>query len=64
MSTAMDLMSPALSNHQRRVGFIALRLAEEFGMEQELCKEALIAGLLHDSGALSMPTHQPASSTD
>ena len=55
LSTAMDLVSPALANHQRRVGFIALRLAEQMGMGRELCKEALIAGLLHDSGALSMP---------
>ncbi|MDH3392402.1 MAG: HD domain-containing protein [Desulfobulbaceae bacterium] len=54
LSTAMDLVSPALANHQRRVGFIALRLAEQLGMESSLRKEALIAGLLHDSGALSM----------
>ncbi len=55
LSTAMDLVSPALANHQRRVGFIALRLAEQLGMGDALRKEALIAGLLHDSGALSMP---------
>ncbi len=54
LATAMDLVSPALANHQRRVGFIALRLAEQMEMSRELCKEALIAGLLHDSGALSM----------
>lgn len=54
LSMAMDLISPALANHQRRVGFIALRLAEQLEMSSTLRKEALIAGLLHDSGALSM----------
>lgn len=54
LSMSMDLISSALANHQRRVGFIALRLAEQVGLEPESCKEALIAGLLHDSGALSM----------
>ena len=55
LSTAMDLISPALANHQRRVAFIALRLAEQMELPEEERKEALIAGLLHDSGALSMP---------
>ncbi|MDH5297485.1 MAG: HD domain-containing protein [Desulfobulbaceae bacterium] len=55
LSTAMDLVSPALANHQRRVGFIALHLAKELGLPQAQRKELLIAGLLHDAGALSMP---------
>ncbi len=54
LSMAMDLISPALANHQRRVGYIALRLAEEMGLPAPVRKNTLIAGLLHDCGALSM----------
>ncbi len=54
LSIAMDLVNPAVSNHQRRVGYIAYQLAREIGINgDELC-DILIAGLLHDCGALSM----------
>ena len=54
LSMAMDLISPALANHQRRVGYIAMRLAEDMGLPAAVRKNTLIAGLLHDCGALSM----------
>lgn len=55
LSMAMDLISPALANHQRRVGYIALQLAKEAGLPIATQKDILIAGLLHDCGALAMP---------
>lgn len=55
LSTAMDLISPALANHQRRVGYIALQLAKEASLPIGTQKDILIAGLLHDCGALAMP---------
>lgn len=54
LSTAMDLISPLFANHQRRVGYIALRLAEALGLSPSEQKSTFIAGLLHDCGALSM----------
>ncbi|MEW6218554.1 MAG: HD domain-containing phosphohydrolase [Thermodesulfobacteriota bacterium] len=54
LSTAMDLVSPALSNHHRRVGFVALQLATAMGLPRPVCRDTLIAGMLHDCGALAM----------
>jgi HD-GYP domain-containing protein (c-di-GMP phosphodiesterase class II) len=54
LSTAMDLISPAMVNHQRRVGYIAQRLAHEAGRPKEEQNNALVAGFLHDCGALSL----------
>ncbi|MEW6218553.1 MAG: HD domain-containing phosphohydrolase [Thermodesulfobacteriota bacterium] len=55
LSTAMDLVSPALNNHQRRVGFVSLQLARALGLPDAVCRDTLMAGMLHDCGALDMP---------
>lgn len=54
LSFAMDLTSPLIANHQRRVGYIAYQLGREIGLPDEEQNDLLIAGLLHDCGALSM----------
>jgi HD-GYP domain-containing protein (c-di-GMP phosphodiesterase class II) len=54
LSTAMDLINPAMVNHQRRVGYIAQRLAVEVGRPQDEQNNVLVAGFLHDCGALSL----------
>jgi putative nucleotidyltransferase with HDIG domain len=51
-SNAIELISPQLSNHQKRVAFIVYSIITEMGIEAEEKQQILIAGLLHDSGAL------------
>ncbi len=54
LSTAMDLINPAMVNHQRRVGYIAQRLALAADRPKEEQNNLLVAGFLHDCGALSL----------
>lgn len=54
LSTAMDLISPVMVNHQRRVGYIAQRIAGEAGLSKDQKNNVLVAGFLHDCGALSL----------
>ncbi len=54
LSSALDLVSPALVNHQKRVAYIALSIANEMGLPIEDQKNITLAGLLHDSGAISL----------
>lgn len=54
LSEAMDLVSPYLVNHHKRVAYIAQSIGAEFGLSPENQDELLIAGALHDSGALSL----------
>lgn len=54
VARAVDMMSPAVADHHRRVAYLAFRLGEEAGLsEQEQCDLA-IAGALHDIGAFSL----------
>lgn len=52
LSNAADLVDPALHGHHRRVAFIAGRLAADLGLPREERGDAILAGLLHDVGAL------------
>ncbi len=52
LSKGIDLVSPELAGHHRRVAYIALRLAREAGLSKEGQSEVFVAGLVHDSGAL------------
>ncbi|MBI5213250.1 MAG: HD domain-containing protein [Nitrospirae bacterium] len=54
LSTSMDLVSPAIVNHQMRVAYIAFCIGKELGLSQDQQGELLIAGALHDSGAFSL----------
>lgn len=51
-SNAIDLVSPLVSNHQKRVAYIAYFISTEMGIDSEEKKHIITAGLLHDSGAL------------
>lgn len=53
LSLGMDLISSALRNHHVRVGFLASALSSQLGLSAEIQRDLLIAGLLHDAGALS-----------
>lgn len=56
LSRALDLVSPAVVNHHMRVGFIASRLAHAVGCDAQTQRNVLVAGLMHDAGALSLRT--------
>jgi len=53
-SEAADLVDPALVNHHLRVAYIALSLAEELGLPEGERERLLLAGMLHDIGALEL----------
>jgi len=54
LSSALDLVSPAVVNHQKRTAFIATCLAEEIGLPLQEQVAVMTASLLHDCGALSL----------
>lgn len=54
LAHAMDLVSPALTNHHKRVGYMGYMLASELGLPDRERSMIAAAGLLHDSGALSL----------
>ena len=54
LSKAMDLVSPSLVNHHERVAYIAFSIGAELGLPAEHLREIVLAGALHDSGALSL----------
>ena len=54
LSEAMDLVSPVVVNHHKRVACMALGLAREWGLEEERLRDLLLASLLHDCGVLSL----------
>ncbi len=55
LATAMDLISPSIANHHRRVAYISWQLAKGLAMNREDQVDLVIAAMLHDCGALSMP---------
>ncbi len=54
LSSAVDLVSPALTNHHKRVASIALSIANELGLSRDQRGNLILAGALHDIGALSL----------
>lgn len=51
LSGAMDLISPAVVDHHKRVAYIAARLGAQLGLGPEDAGDLLLAGLVHDIGA-------------
>ncbi len=50
---AMDLVSERLASHHKCVAYTAVSIADELGLSKEQKNQLLLAGVLHDSGALS-----------
>jgi len=50
---AIDLVSPAVAGHHRRVAYIAFRLAKHLRFTTSDQRDIIIASLLHDIGAFS-----------
>jgi HD-GYP domain len=53
LADTLDLVSPLVMNHHRKVAFIAYRLGAELGLPLERKQALLLSGLFHDIGALS-----------
>lgn len=54
LDDTIDLVSPQLADHHKKVGSIASTLGRHLGLPEEECVELLFAGNLHDIGALSL----------
>ncbi|MCG0276504.1 MAG: HD domain-containing protein, partial [Thermosediminibacteraceae bacterium] len=54
LSEAVDLISPAAANHHFKVAYIAFSLGTELQLPVEQLTELVLAGILHDIGALSL----------
>jgi HD-GYP domain-containing protein (c-di-GMP phosphodiesterase class II) len=54
VSSALDLISPRIVNHHRRVAFIAYLIGVELKLPLPRLKDLVLAGLFHDIGAFSL----------
>lgn len=54
LSDALDLISPMLVNHHKQVAYAAFNIGMELGLSPEQRYELIMAGMLHDVGALSL----------
>lgn len=54
LSNAMDLVSPYVVDHHKRVAYIATSIAKEMGLSEEAQEDLMMAGILHDIGAISL----------
>jgi HD-GYP domain-containing protein (c-di-GMP phosphodiesterase class II) len=55
LAAALSERDPASGVHARVVSGFAATIAARLGLDDELCEEAEIAGLLHDIGKLALP---------
>lgn len=53
VSDAVDLVSPEVSNHHQQTAFLAYRIAQQMKLPEETQRSVLMAGIIHDIGALS-----------
>lgn len=54
LSKALDLVSTAVVDHHKRVGYIAYNISAEMGMDSQDQIELILAGAIHDIGAFSL----------
>jgi HD-GYP domain-containing protein (c-di-GMP phosphodiesterase class II) len=54
LSDACDLVSPSLGNHHKQVAYMASRIGAEMGLDDDAQKDLVLAGAVHDIGALSL----------
>lgn len=53
LTNASDLVNISLSGHHKKVAYLSYKIARELGYSKSMLKDILMAGLLHDIGALS-----------
>lgn len=60
LSAALDLMSPEVVGHHKRVAYIAIRLAKALGLSQEELTDLFMAAILHDVGGFTLQSRLAA----
>jgi len=53
VSGAVDLVSPDVANHHQQTAFLAYRIAQQMKLPEDAQRNVLMAGIIHDVGALS-----------
>ena len=53
ISGAIDLINPNISNHHKRVAYLAYCIGKEMNLPEDELKDIILAGLLHDCGAVN-----------
>ena len=53
ITNTSDLVSNEITNHHKKVAYLAFRIAEKLPLSREQQRDVFIAGLLHDVGAFS-----------
>ena len=53
LSEAVDLVSPAMHRHHKKVTYIAYRIAREMKLQNGELQDIILASMLHDIGAFS-----------
>ena len=54
ISEAIDLISPVLRGHHKKVTYISKSIAKEMGLSNDEIHDIILAAMLHDIGAFSM----------
>ena len=54
LSSVVDLVDETVSDHHKRVAYISCQIAKEMGFSERERKDLILAGALHDIGALSL----------
>jgi len=54
LGEAVDLVSPLVAEIHKKVAYIAFRIGEEINLPEEDKNDLVLAGILHDIGALSL----------
>ncbi len=54
LSEAIDLVSPAVANHHKRVAYIAAAIAEKLGLPENIQRQLILAGAVHDIGGFTI----------
>ncbi len=54
LSDAIDLVSPSVANHHKRVAYIAATISKQLGLSEETQHQLLLAGAVHDIGGLTL----------
>lgn len=53
ISNAVDLISRDYTSHHQQVAFLSYHIGREMGLDDMTCRNLMMAGMLHDIGALS-----------
>ncbi len=54
VSSVLDMVNQNLVDHHKRVSYIGFRIAEQLGLSNDKINDIMIAGSMHDIGAISV----------